>query len=613
MLPRLSIILKLFFCTMFIFILQKPLFMLYNHTIDASISTIDYLEVMLHGVPLDLTTTGYLLILPLLLITISFFYNNPKQTKSLILIYCAIISILIAVIFVTDTVMYDFWRFKLDSSIFIYTDKPADAIASVSTSFLLIRLFAVIFFSIIYFLIYWWLLHEQEVSRPLHNILSLIMIPVFALVFLMIRGGVGEGTANVSNAYYSERQFLNHSAVNPCFSIFYSLGKTQDFANEFHFFDDADRTKYIQGIYHTKSTGTEKILTNNRPNILLIIWEGCGAKIVEAVGGEKGVTPCLNKIANEGIVFTNCYANSFRTDRGLVSILSGWLALPTASLMKIPEKCETLPALPRKLREVGYKTEFWYGGDITFTNMNGYMLQAGMQYVVSKDDFSIKERSFSKWGVADGVLLERVTADIEKRYLIPGQPIKPWFTSVLTLSSHEPWEVPTRTLDEMRRNSFAYTDKCIGTMIDRIKATQAWDNLLVIIMPDHGIPFDETDTTNDPRISHIPIVMTGGAIKERGRYDMIMNQSDFASTLLAQLGIPHDEFTFSRDVLSSSYTYPTAFHTTNEGMTFIDSTGVTTYDNNAQKTTRTEGKNNPLRELKAKAILQTLYENIANR
>lgn len=587
--------------------------MLYNHQVDNTIGIVDYVEVLFRGVPLDLTVTGYLLILPLLLITASFFYEKEKLTKNILLVYCLIISILVAVVFVADTVMYEFWRFKLDSSIFIYTDKPADAIASVSTSFIIWRVIAVLFFAAIYFLLYWWSLRDQRIARPYHGVLVAVMLPLFALDFLMIRGGVGEGTANVSNAYYSEKQFLNHSAVNPVFNFLYSLGKSQDFANEFRFFEDNECAKYMQGIYNTKSVNTDILIKNQRPNILLIIWEGCGAKIVEAVGGEKGVTPCLNKLANEGVKFTNCYANSFRTDRGLVCLMSGWLGLPTASLMKIPEKCETLPALPRILRDAGYRTEFWYGGDITFTNMNGYMLQAGMQHTVSKNDFSYKERTYSKWGVADEVLLERVTDDILKRSSLSGQHSKPWFKSVLTLSSHEPWEVPTRTLDEMRRNSFAYTDRCIGKMIDKIKETSVWDNLLVIILPDHGIAFDTDDAIYDPQISHIPIVMTGGAIKGARRFDMVMNQSDLAATLLAQLGLQHDEFTFSRDVLSSTYTYPSAFHTTTEGMTFIDSTGATAYDNNAQKTILNEGKNNPQRELKAKAILQTLYENIANR
>lgn len=587
--------------------------MLYNSKLDATTDIGDYADVCVHGLPLDLTVTGYILIIPLLIITISFIYEKESVTKNILAVYFIIVSILVSIIFVADAVMYDFWRFKLDSSVFLYTDKPSDAIASVSTSFLVCRIVAVVVFTVLYIAIYCLIIYKHKFHRPHHGILFSTFLPLYAVVFLMIRGGTGEGTANVSKVYYSSNQYLNHAAVNPTFSLIYSLGKSQDFANEFHFFDDAQRKDLIKEIYHTKTIAPDTLLTRKRPNILLIIWEGCGAKIVEAVGGEKGVTPNLNKLASEGVAFTKCYANSFRTDRGLVSIMSGWLGMPTASLMKIPEKCETLPALPRKLRQEGYRTEFWYGGDITFTNMNGYMLQAGIQHTICDKDFTIEERSYSKWGVADDILLERVTKSIINRSLNPDYQNKPWFTSVLTLSSHEPWTVPTRTHNEMRRNSFAYTDNCIGRMIDKIKASDQWNDLLVIIIPDHGIPFDETDTAYDPDIAHIPIIMTGGAVIGYRRYQQIMNQSDLAATLLGQLGISHDEFTFSRDVLSSDYMYPTAFHTFSNGMTFIDSTGTTTFDNNAAKTILSNGKNNLKRELKAKAILQTLYENVANR
>lgn len=620
MLQRISLIFKLLVCTMLVFFLQKPLFMLYNSNVDETISSGDYFSVMLHGIPLDLTVTGYTLIIPLIIITFSFFVHKEKLWKGLLIGYYVIISILLAIIFVGDAVMYNFWRFKLDSSVFLYTDKPGDALASVNTSFVVWRVIAMALFAAIYIFLYAYILKRQKLDKPIHGATVFILVPIIAIIFLMIRGGVGEGTANVSNAYYSEKQFLNHSAVNPAFNFLYSLGKSQDFANEFHFFEKADCEKYIEGIYSTETINPDTILTKKRPNILLIIWEGCGAKLVGATGGEKDITPNMNALAREGVLFTHCYANSFRTDRGLVSIMSGWLGMPTASLMKIPEKCETLPALPKKLCDAGYRTEFWYGGDITFTNMNGYMLQAGVQHIISDKDFTREERSYSKWGVTDEILLDRVTKDITNRSLNPEYQNKPWFTSVLTLSSHEPWEVPVKLYSEIRRNSFAYTDMCLGRMIDKIKASDQWNDLLVIIIPDHGVLIDEGDLIYEPDIIHIPIVMTGGAVLGLQRFDQIMNQSDLAATLLGQLGINHDEFTFSRDVLSSTYTYPTAFHTFNNGMTFIDSTGTTTYDNNAGKIIDhieqkglDKGKSNSRREQKAKAILQTLYENIADR
>ncbi|MCQ2213319.1 MAG: sulfatase-like hydrolase/transferase [Bacteroidaceae bacterium] len=614
MLQRIAILLKLFFCTMLFFVLQKPMFMLYNKAADASVTAADCFDVLLHGIPLDLTVAGYVLVVPLLLIAASFFHDRATLTKRVLIAYFVIISILVSIVFVADTVMYDFWQFKLDSSVFLYTDKPADAVASVSTTFLVLCGVAFVVHCALMICAYVLCIRKAKLDPVLHSALSIIMIPLMGLCFLMIRGGVGAGTANVSRVYYSEKQFLNHSAVNPVFNFLYSLGKTQDFTNEFHYYESDECQRTSKDLFTVADTTlTERILTTQRPNILYIVWEGCPEKCVEAIGGERGITPHLNRLATEGVSFTHCYASSFRTDRGLVSIMSGWLGMPTASLMKIPKKCENLPALPRTLRSAGYLTDFWYGGDITFTNMNGYMLQAGFQSTVSDVDFSVSDRSYSKWGVRDDVLLNRLADDLCNRSNNGQYTSHPYFTAVLTLSSHEPWEVPERRLDEMKRNAFAYTDECIGRLIDRLKRSDQWDNLLIIISSDHGIRVDETDALTDPSFCHIPLVFTGGAAIGFKHIDTIMSQSDIAATLLAQLGLPHDDFIFSRNVLARGYNRPFAFHTSSDYVMYIDTTGVTTFDHNVSKTVYSEGEGNDKREGKAKTILQALYEEVGKR
>jgi len=595
---------------MIFFIVQKPLFMVYNG--DAKPG--EWLEVMMHGIPLDLTVTGYVLVLPMIWLSVSFFWNKQKVVKGVLIGYFIIISLAVSIIMVADAVMYDFWQFKLDSSVFLYTDKPADAMASVSTTFVVLCVAAAVVAWVVIGGLYWWTINRQSLKQVMHSALSIIMLPLFALTFLMIRGGIGAGTANVSSVYYSDNQFLNHSAVNPVFNLLYSLGKSQDFTHEFNYFDAEECEREAKRLFAVNdTTPTDRLLTIERPNILMIVWEGCPEKCVEAIGGEKGITPNLNRMATEGINFSRCYANSFRTDRGLVSIMSGWLGMPTASLMKIPKKCENLPALPRELRKAGYATDFWYGGDISFTNMNGYMLQAGFQSTVSDKDFSASDRSYSKWGVPDNILLERLADDLCNRSNKGQYTNHPYFTAVMTLSSHEPWEVPERRLNEMKRNAFAFTDECIGRLIDRLKKSDQWDNLLVIITADHGIRVDESDGLTDPSFCHIPLVFTGGAAIGFKKIDKIMAQSDIASTLLGQLGLNHDDFIFSRDVMTKGYSEPFAFHTSSDYTMYIDSTGVTTYDHTASKTVFDKGNGTEKREHRAKTILQALYREVGRR
>ena len=315
----------------------------------------------------------------------------------------------------------------------------------------------------------------------------------------------------------------------------------------------------------------------------------------------------LERLSKEGVFFTNCYANSFRTDRGTVCTFSGYQSFPTVSVMKSPAKSRTLPSIAEKLREQGYATDFLYGGDINFTNMKSYLLGSGYQHLTADVDFSINERK-NPWGVNDDITFEYLYRQIKER-----NTDQPWHTAFLTLSSHEPFEVPYHRLKEKIPNAFAFTDDCLGKFIDKLKALPQWKDLLVICLPDHGFYYPEEGLVHDPRIHHIPMLWLGGAIKQPMVIDKLMNQSDMAATLLAQLGISHKEFNFSRNVLGKDYNYPFAYYTYNNGFAFRDSTGTTLIDNNSGKALIESPAPNERRRELGKAILQSSYDDLGAR
>lgn len=587
----------MFLGIMIAFVLQKMYFLWMTWHDGTAYS--DVLDVIYHGLKLDVAVAGYMLVVPFLLL---FAYNFvggriiPRILKG----YYLLFALLVAVIIVSDASLYPFWHFKLDASVFLYTDKPKDAMASVSVWFIVQRLLWIAIWTWVIWRITGVLKTFENLSDRGGKILpSGINVILFAVIFLMIRGGVGKGTNNVSDAYYSDNQYLNHASVNPVFNLIYSLGKQEDFGSEAQFYDEKECESILTGIYHTDSQESDTLLNTSRPDVLLIIWEGACTYVCDSLGA----APRLKTIAREGVSFTNCIASSFRTDRGQLSLLSGWPAIPKTSLMKIPEKCDHLSVLPRRLLNEGYETTFWYGGDIAFANTGGYMHQAGFQKTVSDKDFSQKEKA-TAWGVYDGTLLEKLTQKMLKE---SGD--KRTFHTVMTLSSHEPWQVPVKKFDDEKVNSFYYTDSCIGDMIDKLKKSPRWKNLLVIITADHGIAVRPEQGLADEMVIRIPMIWTGGAVKEVRNIDKIINQSDLPATLLGQMRLPHDEFIFSRDVMSKSYVYPTAFHCYNGGITFADSTGMTTYDLDGLRSIFAPDE---ARERKAKATLQKLYRKIAD-
>ena len=605
---RIAYISLYFFTVLLIFILQKPLFMLYNGSIEKGFGFADYMQVMIHGASLDAATAGYLTAFPFLLVLISIWFRK-FPLKKILYGYYILAAALISIIFVVDMALYTFWGFKLDASVFLYIDSPKEALASVSVGFILLRVLAIL---LLIALNSWVLLKitPSVLTATRKRIAGTAgMLLLGGVLFIIIRGGVTESTSNIGQVYFSNEPFLNHSAVNPDFSLLSSMGKSQDFASEFNFFDEEKRAALFDGLYPTTDGDSIiQVLNTKRPNILIILMEGFGGAFVEPLGGLPDVTPHFNRLSKEGVFFTSCYANSFRTDRGTVCTFSGYLGLPTASVMKIPAKSRTLPAIAEGLSKAGYKTDFLYGGDINFTNMKSYLLSTGYQRLTANTDFSLAEQTSNAWGVNDDITFEYLYNQLRNR-----KEEGPWHTAFLTLSSHEPFEVPYHRLEDKIPNAFAYTDECLGKFIDRLKQTPAWKDLLVICLPDHGFYYPREGSNAMPRFYHIPLLWLGGAVKQPMQVDKIMNQTDLAATLLGQLGLEHTAFTFSRNVLGSDYKYPFAFYSFNNGFSFRDSTGVTVFDNNSGSILFDEPEADESRLDKGKAILQTVYDDLGNR
>ena len=605
---RIAYISLYFFTVLLIFILQKPLFMLYNGSIEKGFGFADYMQVMVHGASLDAATAGYLTAFPFLLVLISIWFRK-FPLKKILYGYYILAAALISIIFVVDMALYTFWGFKLDASVFLYIDSPKEALASVSVGFILLRVLAIL---LLIALNSWVLLKitPSVLTATRKRIAGTAgMLLLEGVLFIIIRGGVTESTSNIGQVYFSNEPFLNHSAVNPDFSLLSSMGKSQDFASEFNFFDEEKRAALFDGLYPTTDGDSIiQVLNTKRPNILIILMEGFGGAFVEPLGGLPDVTPHFNRLSKEGVFFTNCYANSFRTDRGTVCTFSGYLGLPTASVMKIPAKSRTLPAIAEGLSKAGYKTDFLYGGDINFTNMKSYLLSTGYQRLTANTDFSLAEQTSNAWGVNDDITFEYLYNQLRNR-----KEEGPWHTAFLTLSSHEPFEVPYHRLEDKIPNAFAYTDECLGKFVDRLKQTPAWKDLLVICLPDHGFYYPREGSNAMPRFYHIPLLWLGGAVKQPMQVDKIMNQTDLAATLLGQLGLEHTAFTFSRNVLGSDYKYPFAFYSFNNGFSFRDSTGVTVFDNNSGSILFDEPEADESRLDKGKAILQTVYDDLGNR
>ena len=605
-----------------LFVLQKPVFLLMYAD-----SLADVFPVIFHGLPLDLSVAGYMTTVPALALTVSSLpfsclhgERAARIFRYILLAWTATASIIVALAFVANLALYGYWRFPLDATpVFFIATSPADAMASIvwwqgllgigATAFVAVGTF------ILFKKLYRYFGKELFTARP-RKAEWLAMVLLTALLFLPIRGGVTVSAMNTGKAYFSENQTLNHAAVNPVLSFMENIAHQEDFAHQYRFMNDgvahATFRRFVRGKAPAGTRPVSVLRTDSlpHPDIYLIILESFSDTLTRI----KGVTPHLNSLKRQGLYFSRFYANSFRTDRGLLSVLMGYPAPATVSLMKFPRKTATMPSLAAHLKRAGYGLNYYYGGDADFTNMRSFLINQGFEHITEDADFPISER-LSKWGVPDHLLFAKAKADLSAQASAGHRNVntrRPAFTVIQTSSSHEPFDVPYHRLSDPILNAFAYADASLGGFIGYLKASGRWDQSLVIIVPDHlGAWPRNADSFKTWRF-HVPLIWTGGMIKHPQVVPVYGSQQDIAATVLGQLGINHHDMTFSKDLFSDAF-HHSAFFMMNDGFGLIDDDNAVIYDNKLQRvrvdTGRLRGKNIK----NGKATAQVLFDDIARR
>ena len=138
---RAAYLLKTYAVTVLAFVMAKVAFMLCNASAHAFAAG-DVLDVIWHGLSLDLSTSLYILALPFLLMVVTVFTGGGRALRIVLHVYYALVAAAMALAFVADTSLYEFWQFKLDTSCLQYLDTPTEAMASVSAGYLVVRLLA---------------------------------------------------------------------------------------------------------------------------------------------------------------------------------------------------------------------------------------------------------------------------------------------------------------------------------------------------------------------------------------------------------------------------------------------------------------------------------------
>ena len=602
---RLVFLLRYYIYWIFLFIFSKLLFVFYQYPLTKMVDSGAIFSAIRKGLVMDISIGGYILMLTSLILSFCVLLRGVQYGKYIRFLNLIFLCITFFIV-VGDFELYRHWGFHVDSTPLFYLQTPKDAFASVSVWLLVSLLVAIalLIFSFDY-------LFKKHILVRLNKITwgklyyFPVMLFVTACMIIPIRGGLKLAPLNPGAMYFHENIYVNHIAINPVWNLMYSLKKMDDLKRDYDVVSNDEMTVIKDSLFH-ESKSFKRVVTKERPNVVLILLESFSAKTIEVLGGAKGVTPNINRFSQEGILFEHMYACGNRSDKGIPAVLSAYPCNPGNSILRYPAKSEKLPCLAKDFSKMGYNTTFYYGGDVNFANIRQYVTTGGFDSIVVDEDFDPKFNT-SKWGVHDGVMFDRFFSDMKAEK-------KPFFKMVFTLSSHEPFDVPMETVIKgsgdgaKYLNSVYYTDKCLGDFIEKCRASDMWDNTLFIMIADHGVRLPDNDLVSDPKCFKIPMLWMGGVLDSKENVSTYSNQMDLARTLLCQLNADNKDYKFSRNLFADEVE-GFSFYTYNDGVGFINDSICSIFDN-------TSGKyidKHKSKELRGRALLQCFYDDFKNR
>lgn len=567
------------------------------------------------ALPLDIATACFIMALPALVLFIGMCFNrNINYRWMRWYFYIIIASYVLAVM--GEIGIYGEWGTKLSAKALAYLENPSEVINTASTqqTVLLISLWAC--FTLLFC---WWyvrwiepskiILHERKIDWFMYPALFIL---TFGMIFIGMRGGFGEIPISTSSGYFSNYKIVNIMTVNPVYNLAENLTNDRKVKDNAHFnYMDFETAKAVTEETHkVECDSTVNILKTERPNVLIVLLESWSADLIESLGGDPSITPNFHELEKEGLLFTNFYASANRSQQAIASIVGGLPGLPVTTITNHQEKYYAIPSIIQPLDSLGYYSSFYFGGELNYGNIMSYLRYNEFDRIIEGKDVT-EHFHKGKLGIQDTDMLPWAAKDINS------QP-EPFFTTIFTLSTHSPYDYPKifdelewPQLEKVYVNSAKYTDIAIKLFMDRAKQQPWYDNTLFLFMADHSHPSYKNYPLESFEYHKIPLLVYGEPLQNSLRgttFDKICGNTDIPATLLAQLGVNHDEFIWSKDVFNTCYK-PFAFFELYSGLGWKTNEGefVITTNNTVVKNTFQEDKSDSLTR-QGKAYMQYHFD-----
>jgi phosphoglycerol transferase MdoB-like AlkP superfamily enzyme/membrane-associated PAP2 superfamily phosphatase len=392
-----------------------------------------------------------------------------------------------------------------------------------------------------------------------------VALPLSALLFaalaLSARGALGHRAANPASVAVTSDHLVNELPLNSLYTVAYAIYQSRK-SEAGVVYAELPRAQVIDTV--RRETGLPasdfvddpasptrhrqiSLYPRTRPlNLVIVLEESLGAEFVGRLGGLP-LTPNLDRLAGQGLWFENLYATGTRSVRGIEAVVAGFPPTSAVSTVKLAKSQRDFFTLANFLRQQGYESTFFYGGESHFDNMRSFFMGNGFDRVVEQKDMPAGA-FIGTWGASDGDLL-----DIAHRHFSQQPADKAFFGLVFTSSNHAPFEFPDAPIElyEQPRstvnNAVKYADHALGRFFDQARQSAYWDNTLFLVVADHNSRVYGPSVIPIERF-HIPGLILGGAVKTPERITTVASQIDLAPTLISLMGLSGEHPLIGRDL-----------------------------------------------------------------
>jgi phosphoglycerol transferase MdoB-like AlkP superfamily enzyme len=576
-------LLALFIYWLLLFAALRAFFLSYNFRLllPSDHRAFDIVHCFWQSLSLDASMAAYFLVIPWLVLALSG-SRFRGRSQAFLKTYVAIITVAYCWIAVSESFIYPEWKQKLNARILTTLAHPTEIVRSVPWTDLIIGLLVWLMLSFGAFQVF-----RNGVSIFLHQtgrhrLRTMLLIVSWPIILgVTARGGTKAIAIDVSRVYFSNDPILNDAAVNPANYFLRNIMQSNSYKFGTNIFasmpmDEAVRVR-DELVRKPKNPGL-KIVKDGTPNLVFIILESWSADLVASLGGRSEIAPQFAQLEKNGILFTDFYSNGNRSQQGIASIFGAFPALPRSTITEDPGKARKLPGLARKLSQVGYSSTFLYGGQLEYGNIKSFLVDSGFQTIIEDKDLD-SALPRANLGVIDGEMFKILHQSLNKQ-------TAPFFTAFFNLNSHAPYDIPNKDryhfegIESEYVKSAMYVDEELGRFFSDIKHEPWFANTLFVIVADHSHNTYRNRSTHDPGYRRIPFLLYGGAIKEEYRgttWNRVGSQVDIVATILAQLGMEHTEFEWSKDMFHPN-SPEFAYYEVGNGVGWVTREGALVYE-----------------------------------